>query len=158
MSSKKVNTQKMRKFEKELDERIGTLRSLMVPSCENVEYALDKFLGVVYDKEYQDGVKRSVELSYSITYESMQRLLTLGRRIACWDEKKLECLMKDSIPEFMRAGLDFTIKSQELYKEFSSKTLDILERTAKHCEEKSKKMETAPLRAKPEAAKTSKPA
>lgn len=140
---------KLLSAEEELErKRLAALRLFMIPSCENVEYTLDKILGVLSDKEYQEDMRKAVEFSYSTTYETLQRLLTLGRKVACWDEEKLDCLIKDSIPDFMRVGLDYTLRNTELYKVYSSKVLDVLERTAKKCETKEKSKSSIPTVAK----------
>ncbi|MFW9845872.1 MAG: hypothetical protein ACFFD6_03940 [Candidatus Thorarchaeota archaeon] len=125
----------IRRFEKEFDQkRDEVMRLLRIPSFETVDHVLNEVLGVMSDKKYQDELRRVVEHSYATTYETLSRMLTLGKSLSDWDEEQIDTLIKDSVSDFIRVGLDQTARNVEMYKGFSSKVLDILETKTKDIE------------------------
>lgn len=129
--------ERFRRAEEELRrKRLAALNLFKFPTSENTEYALSKIAEVMSDKKFQESLRKQVEASFSTTYDMSLRFLTLARTVALLDEEELIRLINDSIPDVMRVGLDFTFRGSELYREFASKIIDVLERTAKTCEEK----------------------
>ena len=111
-----------------LDENIkNQLRSIVFPSKENIEAALDQTIKTMEDTKFKEKYDESVKTAFSSLYDTTIRFLKLGKKINKLDKDKQEKIVIEIIPYLMNTDIDFILNVVTMADEFSNKTIDVLD-------------------------------